>query len=117
MFTANGLQTSWLNVALLIEWIAYFSISFIEFIAWILAVVGDPLFYVIWAYVSLWGSTIMYGLPIIFIIIHAVNSNTLVKVNWTTDGAMTHLIIDIFLWIVTSLFHYFFYPELVIQYS
>ena len=92
------------------EWISYFVISFVELIAWIIAVSIDPMFYVIWAYVSLWGSIILYGVPVVLIIVHSTVSNTANLVNWTTDGALPHLIVDIFLWIMIALFHYFFYP-------
>ena len=121
IFESGGLSPSgtyfWLNLALLFEWFSYFVISFIEFIAFLVALTGDPMFFVIWAYVSLWGSCILYGLPVIFIIIHSINNGTSNTINWTTDGGLPHLIIDIFLWALTALFHYFFFPELVIQYS
>jgi hypothetical protein len=107
----------WLHLAFLMEWIALIIVAVVEFIAWLVAMFGDPMFFVIYAYISLWGSAILYILPVIMIIIHSINHGTSNTVNWTTDGGLPHLIIDIFIWLITGLFHYFFYPELVIQYS
>ena len=120
MFDTDGFNTPnyfWLNLAYLTEWIFYFIISFVELIAWILAMNGYPMYLVVWAYICLWGSIFLYGLPVIFIIIHSVDNGTEKTVNWTTDGGLPHLIIDIFLWVLTAVFHYFFYPSLVFQHA
>jgi len=117
VFSTLSGQYFWLHLAFLFEWIALVVIAVVEFIAWLVAMFGDPMFFVIWAYVSMWGSAILYILPVIFIIIHSINHGTSNTVNWTTDGGLPHLIIDLFIWVLTGLFHYFFFPELVVQYS
>jgi Na+/proline symporter len=99
------------------EWIALIIVAVVEFIAWLVAMFGDPMFFVIYAYISLWAAAILYMLPVILIIVHSVNNGTSNTINWTTDGGLPHLIIGIFIWLITGLFHYFFYPELVVQYS
>ena len=85
--------------------------------AWAGAMLGEPMFLIVWAYVCLWGSIVLYGIPIIFLIIHAIAEGTQRTVNWTTDGCLPHIIIDVFLWVLTAIFHYFFYPALVLHYS
>ena len=104
----------WLHLAFLMEWIALVAVALVEFIAWLVAMFADPMFFVIYAYISMWASAILYILPVILIIIHSINRPTRNEKNWTTDGGLPHLIIDLFLWVLTSLFHYFFYPDLVV---
>lgn len=66
----------YLNLALLSEWIIYFIVAFVEFIAWIIALNDDPMFFVVWAYVSIWLSMFLYGIPIILLIVHAFSNGT-----------------------------------------
>lgn len=105
-----------LNLALLLEWIIYTLVALVEFIAWIIALTGDPMFYVIWAYVSLWLSIFLYGIPVCFLIAHGYSTGIGKTINWTTDGALAHLIVDGFLWAITGFFHFFFYPDLLSQF-
>ena len=66
----------WLNLAYLCEWVVLFVVAFVEFIAWIVALTSDPMFFVIWAYVCLWLSFFLYGLPVFLLIVHAFKNGT-----------------------------------------
>ena len=74
----------------------------------IMGAVG-PLYFIVWAYLSLWGSMVLYILPPIFLIVYA--SQT---ADFVTNGTLAHLIIDITVWLYTFVIHILYFRPMVI---
>jgi hypothetical protein len=105
-------EMGWTAATYFSYFIAYFVVSTIEFIAWIMYLTGDSRFFASWAEsAGTWGSMILYIFPILFSILQCVHYKGDIYRNGYTN-AVVQALAGVFGWIVTYTIHMVFIDRL-----